>query len=115
MPTPAPENIDLGGKAGQGIRIDWSDGHRSVYPNRLLRLACPCAHCVEEMTGRPLLDPDSVSKNVMAVDHMMIGAYAVEFLWSDTHYTGLYTYELLRSLCSCMSCLAAAGNQPKDG
>ncbi len=113
MAVPTPENIDLGGKAGQGIRIDWSDGHRSVYPHRLLRLACPCALCVEEMTGRALLDPDSVSKDVMAVDYMMIGTYAVQFLWSDTHYTGLYTYEHLRKLCSCMSCLAVA-TPPKD-
>ena len=28
------------------------EGHRALYPARALRLACPCAVCVEEMSGR---------------------------------------------------------------
>ena len=90
----------------QGIRIGWKDGHQSVYPHRFLRLRCPCAHCIDEWTRAPRLDPETVPQDVRAVDHMIIGNYAIEFLWSDTHYTGIYTYEFLRSVCACMECLS---------
>ena len=57
----------------------------------MLRLRCPCASCVEEMTGRALLDAESVERDVRAVDQLPVGQYALQFLWSDTHYTGIYT------------------------
>jgi len=99
-----PERVEL---EDQGIRIHWKDGHQSIYPHRLLRLRCPCAHCVDEWTHQLRLDPDTVPQDVQAVDQMTIGNYAIEFLWSDTHYTGIYTYDFLRSLCSCIECLSA--------
>ena len=98
-----PERVEI---AEQGIRIEWKDGHHSIYPPRLLRLRCPCAHCIDEWTHVPRLDPETVPQDLYAADYMMVGNYAVEFLWSDAHYTGIYTYELLRSLCSCMQCLS---------
>lgn len=101
-----PERVEI---AGQGIRIEWKDGHRSLYPHRFLRLHCPCAHCVDEWTKAPRLDPNTVRQDIQAVDYLQVGNYALEFLWSDTHYTGIYTYEVLRELCSCMECAAKRG------
>ena len=89
------------------IVIMWDDGHRSPFPHRFLRLRCQCASCVDEMSGNPRLDPDKVPQDVQAVDHMPVGNYAVQFLWSDTHYTGLYTFRFLRSICPCLVCNAA--------
>jgi DUF971 family protein len=106
-----PKEVDLGEDA---IVILWDDGHRSPYPHRYLRLRCRCANCVEEMSGRPRLDPDQVPQDVRAVDQMPVGNYALQFLWSDTHYTGIYTYDFLRSLCTCNVCTAAGapGQEP---
>ena len=55
------------------LRIEWGDGHVSEYEPLLLRQRCPCARCVEEMTGRALLDPDSVDPGVypLAIEHAM--------------------------------------------
>ena len=89
------------------IVILWDDGHRSPYPHRFLRLRCQCASCVVEMSGNPRLDPDKVPQDVRAVDHMPVGNYAYQFLWSDTHYTGIYTFRFLRSICTCIPCNAA--------
>ncbi len=99
-----PEEIDL---EDQGVRITWQDGHRSVYAHRVLRLKCPCAQCVDEWTHELRLDPDTVPMDVRAEDYLPVGNYALQFLWSDVHYTGIYTYEFLRSACTCMECLAA--------
>lgn len=96
-----PTEVDI---SAEVIVISWDDGHRSMHPHRLLRLQCQCASCVEEMTGRPRLNPDQVPEDVRAVDQMQVGNYALQFLWSDTHYTGIYTYRFLRSVCACIAC-----------
>ena len=98
-----PQDVALDDDA---IVIMWDDGHRSPFPHRFLRLRCQCASCVDEMSGNPRLDPDKVPQDVRAIDHMPVGNYAVQFLWSDTHYTGLYTFRFLRSICPCMVCNA---------
>ena len=83
------------------IVIEWDDGHRSEYPHRMLRIECPCAGCVEEMTGRRILDVLAVPVDVFAVEYLTIGKYALQFAWSDTHTTGIYPYALLRRMCAC--------------
>ena len=87
-----------------GIYMKWNDGHRSHYPYRYLRGQCCCAGCVEEMTGRRRVGEQDVREDVYAADWMQIGRYAIQFLWSDTHYTGIYPFDVLRSLCQCEEC-----------
>jgi DUF971 family protein len=104
-----PKEVTLSDDA---IVVLWDDGHRSTYPHRSLRLRCQCASCVDEMSGRPRLDPERVPQDVRAVDQMQVGNYALQFLWSDTHYTGIYTYQFLRGLCPCVACAARAEGKP---
>jgi len=94
---PVPEAIEQAGP--DRLRIRWVDGADCVYDVRDLRLACRCAHCVEEGTGRPLLDPTSVPDDVRPRKIESVGRYAIQFAWSDGHDTGIYTYEYLRELC----------------
>ncbi len=98
----SPSSIQL---SASSVTIQWNDGHRSVYSARQLRLRCPCAQCIDEWTGRLRLDPASVPADVYPVDQMPIGSYAVQFLWSDAHYTGLYTHKFLRGSCPCELCV----------
>lgn len=102
LPTPA--KIEQAGP--DKLRIVWNDGHESVYPVRSLRLACRCAHCVEEFTGRPLLKTEGVPADVKPIRIQPVGRYALSFQWSDGHDSGIYTYETLRQLCPC--CAEAA-------
>ena len=90
-----PKEVDISGPV---ITVLWDDGHRSIFPHRMLRLRCQCASCVEEMTGRPRLNPETVPEDVRAIDQMPVGNYALQFLWSDAHYTGIYTFRFLRSI-----------------
>lgn len=89
---------------GTALRIDWKDGHRSEFAPWTLRMACPCAGCVDEMTGRRILDPDRVSPGVHPLEIRYVGRYALQFIWSDGHQTGIYPFEFLRNLCDCPQC-----------
>lgn len=81
-----------------GVHIEWEDGEYSRLEYRELRGSCPCATCIHEMTGKRIVGPDEVPHNVEALDYMLVGQYATQFLWSDAHDTGIYPYNLLRRL-----------------
>ena len=96
---------------GQRLRIIWKDGHTSEYVPRQIRLACPCAGCVDEFTGKPLLDPATVPEGIMPVAINYVGGYALAFKWPDGHDTGIYPYDLLRRICPCEECAARRGTE----
>ena len=80
------------------LEIKWSDDHLSRLPSRGLRLACPCAACVDELTGQPRLDPKTVPADVKVLDVRTVGRYALQFTFSDGHATGIYSFDKLRAL-----------------
>ena len=88
-----------------GLLVEWEESrHRAFYPARALRLACPCAGCVEEMSGRPLLDPATVLTDIRPLSVQLVGAYGLRINWSDGHSTGIYTFEQLLHACPCPAC-----------
>lgn len=89
---------------GTKLRIEWDDGHVSDYPPRYLRINCRCAGCRDEMTGEPLLDARAVPRGVHPLKIRYVGRYALRFDWSDGHDTGIYSFDLLRSICPCGEC-----------
>lgn len=94
-------------RTDQGLLVEWDQaGHQGSFPARELRLACPCAACVEEMTGRALLDPASIPEDVRPVTLALVGAYGLRINWSDGHGTGIYTFERLLLSCPCQECRA---------
>ena len=80
------------------IHITWADGKTSVLPNRALRLECPCAGCVDELSGKKTLDPNSVPDEIWPATIELVGHYAISITWSDAHDTGIYTFERLREM-----------------
>lgn len=107
---------DLGPNAeGTALRVVWKDGHVSEYLPRYLRLACPCAGCVDEMTGERILSPGMVPEDVHPHSIQYVGRYALQFFWSDGHSTGYYTFEYLRRLCPCAECADGAAPEASEG
>ena len=96
------------------ITFKWGDGHETAYPTRDLRMACRCASCIDEMSGRPLLDPATVVPTIRAKSIDLVGQYAISISWSDGHSSGIYNFRDLRANCPCAPCAAerAAGRKP---
>ena len=80
------------------LSVLWEDGHRDDFDVRDLRMACHCALCIEEMSGRQLLDPKTVRPDVSPRVISSIGNYAIGFDWNDGHNSGIYSFDYLRSL-----------------
>ena len=80
------------------LSILWEDGHRDDIDVRDLRLACHCALCVEEMSGRKLLDPKTVRADVSPQKIFSVGRYAIAVHWNDGHNSGIHTFNDLRAL-----------------
>ncbi len=83
---------------GSALRIRWRDGGESILAPWLLRMRCPCARCVDEATGQRILRPENVADDVYPTAIHYVGRYALQFVWSDGHDTGIYPFEFLRRL-----------------
>jgi DUF971 family protein len=110
-----PEHIAI--SKSKGVKIDWSDGHRSEFTLGYLRDECPCATC----TGAHGTEPEKTNYSAPAaatpfpmfkpVLKMLavepVGHYAFRIDWSDGHNAGIYSYDRLREICPCAECSAA--------
>jgi ATP-binding protein involved in chromosome partitioning len=78
------------------LSIEWLDGHTTSYTAAQLRAICPCARCVNELTGERMLDPRSVAADLTHRDVRLVGHYAISIAFADGHDTGIYSYPFLR-------------------
>lgn len=94
--APTPKEITKSGD--RDICIIWNNGKESVLQARFLRLKCPCAYCVEEMTGKVQIKPSDVPSDIRPVSISLVGRYAIQVFWSDGHSTGIYPFSMLYDL-----------------
>jgi len=95
---PPPEAITL---IGDTVAIKWPDGQENYFPMERLRALSPSADNI----GEPDIfgnihgaDPRTEFPGVTVTDFELVGRYAVRFIFSDGHQTGLFSFEYLRSL-----------------
>lgn len=93
------EPTEISQESNTQLRITWADGRVCNYEAPALRRVCPCAQCVDEWTGERTLKPEAVSQEIEISDLTIVGRYALNFIWSDGHQTGIYSFEYLRKLC----------------
>jgi len=90
--------LRVGRRDPSRLVFEWSDGSSSVATAAEVRRGCPCAHCVDEHTGRKLLDPASVAEDLEHREVSLVGNYALMVRFSDGHRTGIFTWDRLREL-----------------
>ena len=100
VPTAAiPKEIRKSGV--KELKILWADGHQSVFPFYYLRERCPCAMCVNELTGERMIPAGSISHDVGGAKMELVGHYAITITFTDNHNTGIYKFDNLRAMCPC--------------
>ena len=97
-------------RGADAVEIDWADGHRSRYPNALLRGYCPCAGCQGHSGTIAWVDPG----NTELAEIAEVGNYGLGLSWGDGHATGIYTYRYLRELCACERCFPASAKARRE-
>jgi len=113
-PSADPKSVKVHLTSGEGVDIEWTDAHRSHYSFPFLRDACPCAMCNEERekSGREPGEPPRSAPGTLPMFKPSakplsaegVGKYAIKFNWNDGHDLGIYSWKLLRELCSCEEC-----------
>lgn len=90
------EAVWQSGKDEVGIRL--RGGEAGFIPVRELRLACPCARCVDEWTGKALLDQNLVAEDIRISRLRAVGNYGIQPVFSDGHRSGIYHFNLVQHL-----------------
>ena len=81
------------------LELAWNDGRKYLLPFRFLRGHCPCASCVDEITGKRILELSTIPDDIHLIKMSFSGNYALKISWSDGHNTGLFTWDHLSKLC----------------
>ena len=79
------------------LELQWSHGTFQL-PYRFLRGRCPCAMCVDEVSGIRVVDVEDVPIAIAPTNVQFSGNYAIKITWNDRHDTGLFTWEYLELL-----------------
>ena len=128
MPLPLdsrkkPASVKIHVTSGTGVDIIWSDEHVSHYDFAYLRDECPCATCNEEREKKRAFasaGPTSavplpmVKPKARAQAATVVGNYAIQITFSDGHATGIYSYDILRTICPCADCAKAFRSAPSS-
>ena len=77
------------------IEFEWDNGEKTVLSAVELRAMCPCAACVDELTGVRRLDPSSVPADLLTSNVRLVGNYALTMAFTDGHMTGIYPFPML--------------------
>lgn len=80
------------------LNVAWSDGSATSYSPYDLRIKCACAQCIDEDTGKKILDAARVPLDIKINSFKPVGRYGLSVTFSDGHNTGIYTYEHLKSI-----------------
>ncbi len=92
------EPVQIIEESDSQLSISWSDGSESFFTAPQLRRACPCAGCVDEWTGKKMLEDRNVPDDLTFTKITIVGRYALNFHFSDRHDTGIFSFVFLKGL-----------------
>ena len=86
------------------ILFKWQQGQENCINLSDLRKFCPCAFCSGEkdVFGNVYKgEKQALTDSAYTIkSYSFIGLYGLKITWGDLHSDGIYTVELIESLCS---------------
>ena len=90
--VPQPTEIKLHQKS-RILEIAFSDGKTFQLPCEFLRVYSPSAEVRGHGPGQEVLQVGKKNVNITKIEP--VGSYAIQLTFSDSHDTGLYSWDLL--------------------
>jgi DUF971 family protein len=85
--------------------VVWADEHVSQFELIELRQSCSCAQCRElRVRGEAVWPQQGAPETLEVTGAELVGGWGLSLRWNDSHETGIYRWETLRSSCSCGLC-----------
>ena len=85
------------------VLFKWKDKFESYLNTEILRKKCPCANCEGEKDVFGNIyksEPKTMSESSFLLNGIQpVGYYALRPYWKDGHHSGIYSFEMLRTLC----------------
>lgn len=112
----APESI-VDHRARAALEFRWAGGARHVAAYRLLRSSCPCADCKALRATRCTDEAEDgqPATELRVTGILPVGAYGVQFMFSDGHDRGIFPWIFLRELLERQSEAASPCPPPSAG
>jgi DUF971 family protein len=92
---PIPTEIKLH-QQSRNLEVAFDDGRSFELPCEYLRVFSPSAEVRGHGPGQEVLQTGKRDVNISAIDP--VGAYAVKFVFTDGHDTGIYSWDYLYDL-----------------
>ena len=93
--TPRPTDITLHQKS-RSLEVKFDDGRAFSLPVEYLRVFSPSAEVRGHGPGQEVLQTGKSAVDISAIEP--VGVYAVKFVFSDGHDTGIYSWDYLYDL-----------------
>lgn len=87
------------------VTVQWNEKDFTVFPLNVLQKNCPCAHCVEEISGKRLVNTGTLTSPIEASHIAKIGQYGIRISFNSGCTTGIFSYDYLLHLAGTSSCL----------
>ena len=94
--TPVPTEIKLHQKSRR-IELVFDDGERFELSYEFLRVFTPSAEARGHAPGQETLQVGKQDVDIVAIEP--VGNYAIKPVFSDGHDSGLYSWDMLYTLC----------------
>lgn len=94
--TPVPTAIKLH-STSRVMELSYADGSQYLLPFEYLRVLSPSAEVRGHGVGNGVLQTGKRNVTISAVEP--VGNYAVRIRFSDGHDSGLYSWDVLHTLC----------------
>lgn len=80
------------------LSVIWSHGAQDDFRLSDIQRICPCARCMDEVTGKSKNDSKSVLDDVEAIAIRAVGRYGLQIQFSSGCSTGIYSFDRLYGL-----------------